>query len=137
MFSRSSSKFSCQYILYFETILLILSTLPFHTFPSPINLLWSPKQFCFCSHVKYMYMNLYTYMKSNIYKWEKTWYLSFWHWLNLLNMFMYSYINFPANDIISFFFWLKRKLHCVHIYFHYPSMDTQVGSITCLLWTVL
>jgi hypothetical protein len=52
--------------------------------------------------------------KSRFHMWEKTWYLSFWVWLILLDMMISGSIHFPANDIIHSSLWLKNTLLSIY-----------------------
>lgn len=63
--------------------------------------------------------------------WEKTWYLSFWNWLDSFNM-VFG-VHFPLNATFSFFI-SENIVSYVHTTFSWPIallLDTSVGSITC------
>lgn len=68
------------------------------------------------------------YIKSRTHKWRKT-YLSFWDWLNWLNMIISSCIHFPASDTISFFFRTEKTytVYVKHIFFMYSSANGYLG----------
>ena len=68
------------------------------------------------------------------------WYLSFSFWLTSLSMIISRSIHVAANDIISFFLWLKNwdiyRYRYMYIFIH-PLTATKVVSISWPLWIML
>ena len=58
-----------------------------------------------------------------------TWYLSFSLWLTLLNVIISRSVHVAANDVESFFLWLRNIPLCIYI-FH---SSTYLGYLWCIL----
>lgn len=64
---------------------------------------------------------------------ENIWYLSFWDWLNALNMTVSSHIHLPKNNLSSFFIAKKYIVYVYPPHFPFFLLDTWAVSYLALV----
>ena len=76
--------------------------------------------------------------RRKLYIWEKTLYLSFWHWLILLNVMIASCTHFSTNVLNDLkFLHGFIKLHCVYVYIFSLSLHLLVNTLACSISLVV
>jgi hypothetical protein len=73
---------------------------------------------------KFPILHSFIHFKGLYSAYERTWYLSFWVWFILLKMMISTSIQFPANDVISFFEYMY------HIFFIHIAFSCATGAWT-------